>query len=472
MSLKPLIRIFNKIHIRQGIAFTLMFAVGTGIAFFWVFMSLYRSLVNDARETVTSTLLAYWAEYREEGRINLIRSIRTDQDSDFLILLTDSANQALASHIPGTLYRELLPQLRDYPYPEPGIFSIRNPDGKKMVFYTGALHISDDMTLRVIINMDRSFATFRNMQQRFFEVILVLLITSFIAGTLSTVGALQPINHLNRDLLALSETTDIGKRLPTRETGDQLDNLTQQINHFLARIESLVAGMRQAVDNTAHDLRTPLTRMKARAETALLRNNPGIEELRDALIGCLEESDIIIRMVNSLMDIAEAEQGVLRLNKSEMALPAALGEIHELYTFVSEEKGILLRLMMDEELPAVPADPVRFRQIIGNLLDNAVKFAPAGSTVILTARLRDNQIHIGVTDEGPGIDPVDLPRIWDRLYRAETSRTTKGLGLGLSLVKALTEAHGWSVAAGNRSGGGTEFTVSLPMPDKINITKL
>lgn len=461
MSLRPLKRILNKVHIRQGIAFTLMFAAGTGIAFLWVFTSLHRSLVDDSRESVTSTLLAYWALYRDEGRTSLIRSIRTDSESESLILLTDKNGQVIASHAPGNLFRDLLPQLKDYPFPEPGTFRIRNPEGKRMMFYTGALHISDNLILRVVTNMDRSFATFRKIRQRFFEVVLVLLLISFIAGSLSTVGALRPINTLNRELLALSDTADVSRRLPLRDTGDQLDHLTERINRFLERIESLVTGMRHALDYTAHDLRTPLARMKARAESALIKKNPSSDDLREALVGCLEESEIITRMVSTLMDITEAEQGVLRLNTIPTDIASALAEIHDLYLFVAEEKGIDLTFHVADNLPKLEADPVRLRQIVGNLLDNALKFSPPGSRTELLAQNRGSTVLISVTDSGPGINPADMPHLYERLYRGETSRTTRGLGLGLSLVKALTEAHGGTVTAENIPGGGACFTLTF-----------
>jgi signal transduction histidine kinase len=166
-------------------------------------------------------------------------------------------------------------------------------------------------------------------------------------------------------------------------------------------------------------------------------------------------------MLNTLMDISEAETGVLQLRREPVALRALLGEAIELYEDVAEAKHITVTLGDGDDV-TVSGAPDRLRQVFANLLDNAIKYTPEGGSVRFTVRQDDGSAVVTVTDTGPGIAAEHLPRIWERLYRADSSRSSRGLGLGLSLVKAYVEAHGGTVEASSAPGAGSTFTVRLP----------
>jgi signal transduction histidine kinase len=166
-------------------------------------------------------------------------------------------------------------------------------------------------------------------------------------------------------------------------------------------------------------------------------------------------------MLNTLMDISEAETGAMRLAPTRVSLAALIDDMRELYQYVASERGITLESEVPPELE-VDADLNRLRQVIANLLDNAVKYTPAGGRVRIEASRREDRVRITVRDTGPGIPDEELPHIWERLYRGDRSRSTPGLGLGLSLVQAIVQAHGGTVAARNLPEGGAEFTVRLP----------
>jgi len=166
-------------------------------------------------------------------------------------------------------------------------------------------------------------------------------------------------------------------------------------------------------------------------------------------------------MLNVLMDLAEADAGSMRLDREEIALRELTDEVTELYALVAEERGIQFR----NEVPAwctVTADRLKLRRCVANLVDNALKYSPDGSTVTLSGASADGTVTLSVQDQGTGIAGEDLPRIWERLYRAEQSRTTPGLGLGLSLVRAIIEAHGGAVDVQSEPGRGSTFTLRLP----------
>jgi signal transduction histidine kinase len=249
-------------------------------------------------------------------------------------------------------------------------------------------------------------------------------------------------------------------RVPVTETGDALGELSVLMNAMLDRIDAVLSGMRGALDNVGHDLRTPMTRLRGVAEAALASDDPAT--LREALADCLEESDRAVAMLNTLMDISEAETGAMMLRREAVDLADLVRQTVDLYEDVAEERGVTITTRIDSDL-SIPLDRSRMRQVLANLLDNAIKYTPPGGAVEMTAtRDGDNAVLI-VSDTGVGIPADELPRIWERLYRGDKSRSTRGLGLGLSLVKAIVEAHGGSVAVDSAPGAGSRFTLRLPL---------
>jgi signal transduction histidine kinase len=247
----------------------------------------------------------------------------------------------------------------------------------------------------------------------------------------------------------MTETTqkimagDLSGRLPIAGTGDELDRLAENLNVMLERIEALMRGFREVSDNIAHDLKTPLTRLRNRAEEAL-RGGKGEPDYRRALETTIEESDSLIRTFNALLMIARAESGqaaeVAEFDAAEIAR-----DVGELYEPLAEEKGLVLRV--DAAVPA----PVRgnrelVSQALANLVDNAIKYVGAGkrvsSEIVLRSVSEGDRILLVVEDQGPGIPEADRGRVVERFVRLEQSRSEPGSGLGLSLASAVARLHG------------------------------
>lgn len=262
---------------------------------------------------------------------------------------------------------------------------------------------------------------------------------------LGVLGAVVVRSMFRRMIQDISNTTraisrgDLSRRVNISGNGDEFDELADNINDMLDRIARLMDGVRQVSNSIAHDLRTPITRARARLEDAFLHAEEA-EDLRAAIERAMFDLDAIIAVFQALLRIAEIEAGSRRAAFAEFDLAPLLLEIDELYHDVAEERGLQLETHIAGPLPFW-GDRELMQQAITNLLDNALKFSPPGAAITFSARLEDILIIISVADRGPGISAEDRERATERFYRAESARNTPGSGLGLALVVAVAQVH-------------------------------
>lgn len=319
------------------------------------------------------------------------------------------------------------------------------------------------MSLSSDLRME-DLASFRNVM---LQTLLILWITSIALVAYLNGQMLNPIRQLVNHVKHL-QRKGLQDQLPlSASEHSELGQLTLLFNQQMSRIDQLICSLEDTLNSAAHDLRTPLTRMRLSAERALTKDDT--ESIRESLLDCLEESERMLAMVNSLLDVAAVEQQLDARDRKSTNLHQLIREAAEVYEYLAEEKELSLHFDLPESMD-VSANPDRLRQVFANLLDNAVKFTPAQGHIHVTAEANNQHWLIKVQDTGRGIPEKDVSHIFSRLYRGDASRSTPGFGLGLSLVKAIIESHGGSISVTSEPDIGTVFLCSLPMENSVSIS--
>jgi len=292
---------------------------------------------------------------------------------------------------------------------------------------------------------------------------------------LALIGAAVWIGWLlaRRALLGVQQVTNIAsdisrgalqRRVQVSGYGDEIDQLASMFNQMLGRIQALVDGMKSTNDNIAHELRSPITRIRGLAETTLTGHS-SLGDFQEMAAGAVEECDSLLDMINAMLDIAEAEAGVMSLRPAPLNAAEMLRKLVELYEPVVADKKIHMTLDAPE-IVTVIADVQKLQRVAANMLDNAVKYTPEGGEIALLAAAHGPSIELAVCNTGIGIAAEDLPHIFKRFFRADKSRSGSGNGLGLSLAAAIVHAHGGHIDVQSVPNGRTTFTVTLPVASR------
>ena len=408
--------------------------------------------------------LEYWARFQLENTEEILFDLQTELMTSgrdlFFLRLASPENITIFMEIPGEweifdftpLYNNAANSSRDF------IVLKSKEMGYSLEIKT--LLLDSGHLLQIGASTEERFSLQLIFLRVFSTVFIFLILISFASGVYLSSRSLQPIRKLNSAITSIIKTGNMSARIPESGTGDELNDLVVSFNTMLGRIDQLISGMRHTLDNVAHDLKTPMTRFRGVAELALSgKGNP--ESYKEALSEGLVQSEHILSMLNAILDIAAAESGLMKLNTEKVNLKDIILEVLEPYQYIADEKQVYIEKKL-ADTTVIECDPGKIRQAAGNLVDNAIKYTGEGGCVsVQTFRNDSGRVCLRIADSGPGIEPDDLPYIWDRLYRSRKIADKPGLGLGLSIVKAIVEAHGGTIAAESTPGRGSTFTICV-----------
>lgn len=253
---------------------------------------------------------------------------------------------------------------------------------------------------------------------------------------------------------------NLEERVPVKARGDEIDQLATTFNQMLNRIQALLMEIKEMSDNIAHDLRSPITRIRGIAEITLTTGK-SLSEYEAMAASTVEECDRLLDMINTMLMISKTEAGVDGLIREEIDLTSLVRKACELFEPAAEDKGVTLKCDVREGSRLV-GDTRMIQRMLSNLLDNAIKYTPSKGSVSLSVSENDGEVAVSIKDTGIGLSPSELPRIFERFYRCDQSRSQAGIGLGLSLARAVARGHGGDITATSIPNQGSTFTVTLP----------
>lgn len=477
-------KLFRTTAFRLSLLYLALFGAAAILAIAYVYWNTTILLSRQLNQTVEAELDGLADQYKAGGLAQLVRTIarRSRTPGDSLYYVAGPKGQRIAGNL-GAISAQLLDQTGPvefvYHRPAPGGTESR-------LAFANVFRLPGNYRLLV----GRDIEDRRVLSEVARSAILwgVGFMALFGIG-----GGLLVSRNLLRRIDAISATSrrimdgDLSERLPRNGSGDELDRLAQSLNLMLGRIEQLMAGLQEVSDNIAHDLKTPLTRLRSRVEAAL--HEPYSKDTyREALERTIAEADGLIKTFNALLSIARLEAGTGASARESVDVSALVADVAELYEPVAEERGLVLKAEAGKPV-VLSGDRQLLGQAIANLVDNAIKYgvpqaehganAPADIRILVKQAGQDSghgdllggketgklMAQIIVTDRGPGIPEADRARVLDRFVRLEASRSQPGSGLGLSLVSAVAQLHGGSLVLKDHAPG-LQAVLSLPMEDE------
>jgi heavy metal sensor kinase len=293
----------------------------------------------------------------------------------------------------------------------------------------------------------------------FITTMTFLIVVAAGIGWFMARQAVSGVEAVTRTAQKISGGT-LEERVPVKARGDEIDQLAITFNQMLDRIQALLTEIKEMSDNIAHDLRSPITRIRGTAEVTLTTGK-SLGEYEAMAASTIEECDRLLDMINTMLMISKAEAGVDHLTREEIDLAEVVQEACKLFEPTAEDKGIALSCLLPKESRFF-GDTQMIQRMLSNLLDNAIKYTPPGGSVRVSVSENDGQVVVSVKDTGIGISPRDLPHIFERFYRGDESRSQSGIGLGLSLARAIARGHGGDITTTSTPNQGSTFTITLP----------
>ncbi len=432
------VRLLHSTTFRFSLLYMLLFGASVLMLLGYIYWTTAGFMERQTDETIAAEVVSLSEQYRLLGLGGVQRGIAKRLSSggadESYYLLADNHLRPLAGNLPGETLREIEPvsNPRNWLTASIMIGGRQVPIRFHLVVLPGnhLLIVGRDITdLRMVQGLIVDSLVWG------LAMTMVLGLAGGLVMSRGLLGRLEAINRTSRGIME----GELSRRVPSDGSGDEFDQLALNLNRMLDQIEVLLESIRQVSDNIAHDLRTPLNRLRSRLEVVLLEDRDQ-QTYREALERTIAETEDILGTFNALLRIAQAEAGANREGFQPLDMARMAGDVVELYEPLAEEKGLTLRT----DLPAglvVNGNRHLLSQAVANLLDNAIKYTPPGGEVLVSASRDAGGCRLSIADTGPGVPAAERDKILTRFYRLEQSRSTPGSGLGLSLVAAVARLH-------------------------------
>lgn len=443
-------KLFRTTAFKLSLLFLVVFGLGSGLVLGRVALSVKGLLDDQIGQVIEAEINGLHEQYAQGGvrRLTAVIERRIRDPGASLYLLANAAGERLAGNIaPLPADRTARAGASETRYARAD-----ESEAKRFALIRVVLIRSGEFRLAVGRDLEERDRLRHVMGRALVSSLFWLAVVGVVGGLFVAFRVLRRVDAMNATAGRIM-AGDLSERLPVAGSNDEFDRLATNLNAMIARIGELLAGMREVSDNIAHDLKTPLTRLRNRAEEAL-RAGGETKEYRAALERMIEESDHLIRIFNALLMIARAEAGSGRDAMAPVDVGATVSGVAELYEPVAEEAGLRLDVAVEAGL-TLSGNRELLGQAVANLLDNALKYGATetGREVSVQARREGEDIVVRVADRGPGIAPADRGRVVERFVRLEGSRSRPGSGLGLSLVAAVARLHGGRLDLGDNAPG-------------------
>lgn len=456
---KPL----HTVKLRLALLSGSMFALGILFAYALLDFSLTRAL----RDRIDQYLLTEFREFRviyETGGLPALQQeIAQEQDASgpgkfFACVLDEKGASVAASDLSvwdSVVYsppvrqriRQNAPEVDTVQVPENGI-RVRRIYGL----------LSPQVAVMMGCPLTENAVLIAALRARFGWVLGAMLVFSMLAAWVIAGRAMKGVDAVTETAIQIA-AGDLNRRVAARGYGTEIDLLAQAFNQMLDRTVALMNEIKEITDNIAHELRSPIARIRGSAEVTLLSNAP-LAQYQEMAADIVEDCDNLLALANAMLDISEIEAGVASLERQPVDVAQIARDACELFQPAAEDRGVTIRVLAGKSA-IVPGDNRKLHQALANLLDNAVKYTPQGGAVTVSVEETGDAVVVTVADTGPGIAAEDLPRIFDRFYRADQSRAKPGNGLGLNLVRAVVKAHHGRIDVASRPNKGATFTMTL-----------
>ena len=444
---------------RLALLYMILFAGSASMLLGFIYWSTVAFMAEQVDTTIETEIQALAEQYRQRGLNGLVQSINSrverNTDSSALYLFT------------WPTYRPLAGNLAAWPKEAPSEggwldFPLEDPEGELDELAARARVFELPGDFKLLVGRDvRVLQTTQGLIVR--ALLWGLAVTAglaLIGGVMlsrTTLRRLEDINTTSQEIMA----GNLDRRVPTRGTADDFDQLAGNLNAMLDEIQRLMEGIRHVSDNIAHDLRTPLTRLRHRLEG--LEDEALSEDARRAEVEkSIADADQLLTTFSALLRITRMEAGGYQPSFTQLSLRELIEDAAELYEIVAEDAGIDLIIEILDDTP-IDADRDLLFQALTNLLDNAIKFCPTGGSIRVATTRREDTVSLSVADSGPGIPQAERERVLERFYRTEASRSTNGSGLGLSLVSAIATVHQAAISLTDNHPG-LKITLTFPVP--------